>query len=84
MFWFENEAHRRVLTGCYSTKTDIKDCTVIIYCMNFFDQQVNNNILKDIKTPDKLLLVNEILHNWLLIKLYLLQRKPKDDRNRFK
>lgn len=52
--------------------------------MNFFDQQVNNNILKDIKTPDKLLLVNEILHNWLLIKLYLLQRKPKDDRTRFK
>ena len=40
---FENEGDRKVHTGYYLTKVEIKDYTVMIDGKNFFDQSVKNN-----------------------------------------
>ena len=41
---FENEGDRKVHTGYYLIKVEIKDYTVMINGKNFFDQSVKNNI----------------------------------------
>ena len=40
---FENSADRKVCTGYYLPKVEIKDYNVMIDGQNFFDQPVKNN-----------------------------------------
>ena len=41
---FENEEDRKVHTGCYLPKVEIKDCNVTIDGKNFFDQPVKSDM----------------------------------------
>ena len=41
---FENEDDRKVQTGYYLPKAEIKDCNVMIDGKNFFDQPVKSNM----------------------------------------
>ena len=44
ILWFENEDDRKVHTGCYLSKVEIKDCNVIIDGKNFFDEPVKSDM----------------------------------------
>ena len=66
---FENEVDRKVHTGYYLPKVEIKDYIVMIDAKNFFEQPVKS----DLRTYDNIQKIStrstRWLHNWLFARL---------------
>ena len=71
---FENEVDRKVHTGYYLPKVEIKDYIVMIDAKNFFEQPVKS----DLRTYDNIRKIStrstRWLHNWLFARLLLFQK----------
>ena len=63
---FENEGDRKVHTGYYLPKREIKNCNVVIDGKNFFGQPVRN----DMRTYDD---IQKLSIGCLFARLYLFQ-----------